>query len=79
MDDAARARADERQRTWTSRLARSKEEAQSFEDASDDGLTSEQRLLMVWDITRKMAAIGSVDASELRLDRSITRIERRRC
>lgn len=77
MHDSFERRADERRKTMTVKVARSKSEARAFELQRDRSLTPSQRVDAVWFLTCDLAAIRGLDESELRLDRSLARIERR--
>jgi hypothetical protein len=79
VDDAMRRRV-ERQQTWTARRLSSRDTA-AVEAAERDwwrATTPAERVLMVDAISADAFAIIGIDASERRLQRSVTRIHRGR-
>ena len=78
MDDAYERRAETRRRTMTSQLAHSKEHAEQLALERTDGLTPNQRAEAIWDLVCELEALRGTSAAELRFDRSVARLERRR-
>ena len=77
MADTFEARAAARRETMTARVARSKEEAESIERALEAQLKPSERAEAIWGLVREPSAARGSDGSELRLDRSLARVERR--
>lgn len=77
MDDDYRERAELRRRTMTARVARSPEEARRFEREREAGAEPFQRAEAIWPLVRELTAMRGDDGSQLRLDRSLARVERR--
>lgn len=59
------------------KVAHSKAEAIRFERERDRQLSPAERAEAVWDLTCDLFRMGGGDESELRLDRSVARVERR--
>lgn len=75
-DDAERAlRAEERRRTWISRIYRNGHSELRPPDASK--LSSGERMALVWELLLECLAYKGFSADELRLQRSVGRVERR--
>jgi hypothetical protein len=77
MDEAYERRAAERRKTMTVTVGRSPEAAAALRIASDLSLEPHERVEAIWPLVCALARIRGIDASELRLDRSVARVERR--
>ncbi|MBI3183494.1 MAG: hypothetical protein HYZ28_15255 [Myxococcales bacterium] len=69
-------RREERKRGF-SRVVRLGQDDGSFDAEFWSRLTPEQRLELIWDMTREAMAMKGIDEHQLRLQRSIARVERR--
>ena len=78
MDDAFSERAIVRRRTMVARVARSREEAVALERERDAAMSAAERVEAIWALVCELEAIRGGDGTELRLDRSLGRLERRR-
>jgi len=78
MDEAYERRAAERRAEMVAFLAHSKSEIEAAEARIDAQLTPEERPVAIWSLVCQLSTLRGIDAAELRLDRSLARIERRR-
>jgi hypothetical protein len=65
-----------RRRSARTRVLRNEREPRGDEEVA--GMTAAERMAMVWQLTLECLAWTGVDADELRLQRSVCRVERRR-
>jgi hypothetical protein len=77
MEDSFEKRAAARRKTMTGHVAHSIAGARVLERARDEQLEPFQRAEAIWGLVRDLAAVRGSDGSELRLDRSLARVERR--
>lgn len=78
VDHAYENRAAERRKSMTSDLVRSAEQAAALGRKSDLSLEPQRRVESIWALVCELAALRGIDASELRFDRSASRVERRK-
>jgi hypothetical protein len=62
----------------TARVARSKDEVVAFEAERDEQLLPHERVESIWALVCEIDRIRGGDGTELRFDRSVARLERRR-
>jgi len=78
MPESFNARSAARHATMTGKIARSKAEARILERERSRQLSPAQRVEAIWALTCDLYTIRNGDEFELRLDRSLARVERRR-
>jgi len=76
--DAFKGRAEKRRTSMTAKVAHSKAEAAAFERARDREFSSSERAEAIWPLVCEMFLAQGGDPDELRFDRSVARLERRR-
>lgn len=77
MPEGFENRAKLRRSTMTVKVARSREEREAFERERESLLLPHERAEAIWGLVTELMALRGSDGSELRLDRSFARLERR--
>ena len=77
MDDAFKKRAAMRRGSMVVGLARSPEERRMLEFEREQAVEPFRRAELIWPLVCDLSALRGEDGTELRLDRSFARVERR--
>ncbi len=78
MDKAFQERAWRRRQGMSARLARTREQRDAFETKREEALEPFRRAEAIWSLVCDVEALRGENGAQLRLDRSLARVERRR-
>jgi hypothetical protein len=78
VSDGFEERAAERRATMQVHVAHSRAEVEALERARERALPPHARAEAIWPLVRELWIMRGGDAAELRFDRSVARLERRR-
>jgi hypothetical protein len=78
MEHSFAERAAARRKDMVAQVARTREERRAFEFERDRSLPPYRRAEAIWGLVRDLVTLRGEDGTQLRLDRSVARVERRR-